>query len=72
VNRFSPLRHAMEKGSGDEDIIKVNQSALSKTEVKIGFYPALRIFAFSAPLRLIFCCAAHEDTTRCAFRALSL
>jgi len=25
----------MEKGSGDEDIIKVNQSALSKTEVKI-------------------------------------
>jgi len=23
----------MEKGSGDEDIIKVNQSALSKTEV---------------------------------------
>ncbi len=24
----------MEKGSGDEDIIKVNQSALSKTKVK--------------------------------------
>jgi len=35
VNRFSPLRHAMEKGSGDEDIIKVNHSALSKTEVKV-------------------------------------
>jgi len=25
----------MEKGSGDEDIIKVNQSSLSKTEVNV-------------------------------------
>ena len=35
MNRFSPLRHVMEKGSGDEDIIKVNQSVLSKTEVNL-------------------------------------
>jgi len=35
----------MEKGSGDEDIIKVNRSALSKTEVKIiTFDKQLEIF----------------------------